>query len=354
MENLSQKCFNSSNYHYIDGVYSPLKPKAWARLLNHENEWDFDALYLLDGVYNGFQVVDSDAEIPIYECKNYGSCFEDDNAYKMNAIMQKELSEGKLSIAERKPHQTHALGAIPKPNGAVRHITDCSMPTKISVNNYMKQTFSSFAFNTIDTVVKEVTTDSYMATVDLQDAYRSVPICPKDRVHFGLRWDLGKGPVYLTDNFLCFGSRCSAFIFNRLTDAVARYMSRNNFKCFNYLDDFIIIADTYQEALLAEHFLINTLRDLGFYISWKKVTSPSRKCRFLGIDIDSHSGQLLLPHEKLSKLYAELQFWEGKKRSTKLFFFFFFLFKFQSKIQRLDLGFTSPVFRNVSLSQYSN
>ena len=296
---------------------SPLKPKAWTRLLYDENEWDFDSLYLLDGVYNGFKVVDPGADIPIYDCKNYISCHEGDNAVKMDNIIYNELREGKCSVSLNKPDQIHALGAVPKPNGSVRHITDCSRPKKRSVNNFMRQTFSSFAFNTIDTVVKDIAPNSFMSTVDLQDAYRSVPICPADRKHFGLRWNFNGSDAYLTDNFLCFGSRCSAFIFNRLTDAVSRYMTNRGYKCYNYLDDFILISESYQDALAAERFLITTLRNLGFYISWKKVTSPSQTCRFLGIDIDSCSGKLFLPSDKLLRLEKELKFWEGRKRSTK-------------------------------------
>ena len=236
----------------------------------------------------------------------------------MNLVISNEVREGKLTIVSEKPEQIHSLGAVPKPNGSVRHITDCSRPLHFSVNNYMKQTFSSFSFNTIDSVIKDISPGCYMATIDLQDAYRSVPIHPDDRKHFGLRWDFGNGPVYLTDDFLCFGSRCSAFIFNRLTDAVSRYMQKHGFKCYNYLDDFIIISDSYTEALSVENFLISTLRKLGFYISWRKVTSPSQKCRFLGIDIDSVSGQLLLPDDKLFKLEQELCFWANRKTASKI------------------------------------
>ena len=302
----------------IDGIYSPLKPRAWLDMLYDGVTWDPDSLFILDGVYHGFRAIDPDSVVPNYDCRNYTSCFEPNNHRKMQTIMERELASGKISLSNIKPSQIHSLGAVPKPNDAVRHITDCSRPKHISVNNFMKDTFSTFSFNTIDDVITEVKPHSYMATVDLQDAYRSVPICPVDRLHFGLRWNFGAGPVYLTDNFLCFGSKCSAFIFNRLTDAAARYMRLKGFTCYNYLDDFIIIADSYNSALDAQHFLISTLRRLGFYISWKKLSSPNAYCRFLGINIDAINQKLLLPQEKLSKLHAELAFWQNRRTATKL------------------------------------
>ena len=112
----------------------------------------------------------------------------------------------------------------------------------------MKETFSRFSFNRLDNIVAQ---NRFMATVDLQDAYRSVPFHPVDRMHFGLRWDFGDGPAYLTDNFLCFRSKCSAFIFNRLTDSVACYMTNQGFCCYSYLD-FIVIGSTYEETCHAQ------------------------------------------------------------------------------------------------------
>ena len=101
-------------------------------------------------------------------------------------------------------------------------------------------------------------------------------------MHFGLRWDLGKGPVHLTDNFLCFGSKCSAFIFNRLTDAVSRYMRKNGFICYNYLDDFILVSESYKEGLSAENFLIKTLRKLAFISHGEKSQIPLKNVDCLG------------------------------------------------------------------------
>ena len=314
---LAKKCELALDYHVIDGIYSPLRPKAWLNLLYSGKTWDKDTLFILDGVYNGFRVVDPTAAVPIYNCRNYNSCFDGDNLQKMNSIMTAELASGKISVSESRPDQVHALGAVPKPNGSVRHITDCSMPRKTSVNNFMKSTFTTFTFNTIDDVIKDIQPGSFMATVDLQDAYRSVPIYNGDRKHFGLSWDFGSGPTYLTDNFLCFGSRCSAFIFNRLTDSVTRFMRRQGYCCYNYLDDFIIIESSFASACAAQNLLIRTLRNLGFYISWKKLISPTQKCRFLGIDIDSVKQKLILPEEKLEKLHRELRFWSGKRTATK-------------------------------------
>ena len=95
-------------------------------------------------------------------------------------------------------------------------------------------------------------------------------------------------------------------------------MNRQGFCCYNYLDDFIIVENNYEQACTAQLFLIKTLRSLGFYISWRKLTSPTQYCRFLGIDIDAVNQKLFLPEDKVAKLHREIKFWECKKTSTKL------------------------------------
>ena len=61
--------------------------------------------------------------------------------------------------------------------------------------------------------------------------------------------------------------------FQRLSSAVSRIMKRLGFTCIyvEYLDDFLIIADTYNECFEGQLALINVLIKLCFYISWEKV-----------------------------------------------------------------------------------
>ena len=186
---LPYKCKKITASHHIEQVFSPLRPQGWADVLKRDNSWDPDAMFILDGVYTGFRVVDPSADVPEYNCNNYASCFAGDNFEKLNNILLDELSNDKLSFSNAAPSQVHALGAIPKPNGSVRHITDCSRPKFKSLNNFMKSTFSSFSFNPLDDAILDVKPGSFMATIDLQDAYRSVPIHPENRKHFGLNWD---------------------------------------------------------------------------------------------------------------------------------------------------------------------
>ena len=106
-------------------------------------EWDCNSLFLLDGVLHGFKIVDPNANIPSYECKNYSSATGEACEFMDNIVLN-ELALGKLSMVDRKPHCIHSLGAVEKASGGYRPITDASRPEGISINNFMSQTFNTF------------------------------------------------------------------------------------------------------------------------------------------------------------------------------------------------------------------
>ena len=105
------------------------------------------------------------------------------------------------------------------------------------------------------------------------------------------------------DNCLCFGLSCAPSIFNRLSNAIVRMMSRRGFRSvINYLDDFLIIGKTFEECQQGLITLIRLLHSLGFNISWKKVISPTQRVTFLGLELDSLSMSLRLPADTLERL----------------------------------------------------
>lgn len=85
------------------------------------------------------------------------------------------------------------------------------------------------------------------------------------------------------DSCLCFGSRSAPFIFNRITDAVCRYLRDRGILCFNYLDDIICVSGNIDSGVRDQLEVIRILRYLGFYIALKKICSPTRVCVYLGI-----------------------------------------------------------------------
>ena len=146
-----------------------------------------------------------------------------------------------------------------------------------------------------------------MAVTDIKAAYRTVMVRPCDRMYQGLVWPIEGHNQFIQDNYLSFGTRVATYIFNAITNAVARYVTAHGYFCVNYLDNFLVMGSSYEDCKAAQLFLHKTLRALGFYISYNKVRSPSQIKLYLGVELDSLEMQLRLPEEKLNKLQIELQ-----------------------------------------------
>ena len=117
------------------------------------------------------------------------------------------------------------------------------------------------------------------------------------------------------DNKLCFGASKAPNIFQRITESVTRMVKRRGFKNIHvYLDDFIIVADSYDECLNAFVCLTQLLCRLGFTINWNKVIPPTQRIVFLGVLIDMIEGTLSIPNEKIR---SELRNWINRTKATK-------------------------------------
>ena len=302
--------------HHIGGIPSQMNVNAWDYYLSYEVDPVYRK-YLEDGILHGFAIVD-DETIDTYYCENYLSVLKDEAFDFVDALLMSEIRDGKYVKATSIPHCVHSLGAIPKADGSYRPITDCRRPEGVSINNHMETTFQPFNYMTIDEVASHVSQGCYMATVDIASAYRSIHIREDQWTYQGIMWPVGGDLVPLWDARLAFGLRCAPFIFSEISDFVATTMGRLGFRCVaNYLDDFLVFGESFQECQLAQSTLITLLGDLGFCVSWKKCASPSTCVRYLGILIDSVTMSLSLPDDKLLKLKGELEFFKGRSRATK-------------------------------------
>ncbi len=229
-----------------------------------------------------------------------------------------EIQEGRYVLSPSKPQMVSALGAIRKDNGKVRLIHDCSRPEGSSVNDF-SPLLLKHRFQSVGDAAHLVTPGGYMAKVDLHSAYRSVSIHPSNFPATGLQWTFKghKDPTFMYDTRLPFGSKRAPGIFHRLTQAVRRMMERRGYSAIiAYLDDFLIIAPSYEECAEALGVLLRLLRSLGFAVAWSKVEGPRTALVFLGILINSVSMTLELPHSKLISFKSLLISFASRKRAT--------------------------------------
>ena len=287
---------------------------AW----EEELKGDIDRKFILNGIKNGFDIIDVAAEPKPVQCDNHKSAQPGSPLYaKATKQILHEIGMGNYEVVSEPPDIISPLGVLEKPDGGIRLIHDCSMPPGQAVNDYSTEEWHQ-RFARVDDAAALITEGCFMAKVDIQSAYRHVPISKHSQKVTGLKWQFGSKTVYLRDTKLCFGSQMAPGIFHRLTQAVKRMLKRKGLNTtVVYLDDIFIKSNSFQECLDALNLVIGLLRKLGFHINWKKVTDPSTKIVFLGIEIDSVNMCLWLPDVKLNQIRADLSLFETRTRVSK-------------------------------------
>lgn len=298
-----QSCIsgNCDCTHVLGGNKTQLKPCRFGALIFHDRVPTQSELDVFDCVVDGVEIVSGD--VSPYDCNNYRSILDPDAKSKMDRIVSNEIDEGILSISRVKPHCVHSLGAVGKPDGGIRPITDCSRPEGIAVNYNVEGLPLSFTYKSIDDVVDLIERDDYLSVVDIKSVYRSVSICPEHVKYQGIRWELDGKEIFLLDHRLCFGLKCGPFYFNMLSNFIyERLVDLYGIKLVNYLDDYVTISDSYDSCVVNQNLVIKILRYVGFQISWNKVTPPAKITRYLGIDVDTELMELRLPVDKITKM----------------------------------------------------
>ena len=279
---------------------------------------DPDKEFLLHGIANGFDIIDDNVVISPVSAKNHPSARPSSELYeKASKQILSEIEVGNYVVCESPPEIISPIAVIPKPDGDVRLIHDCSRPIGNAVNDYCTTDWKQ-KFSTVDDAAARMTEGCFFAKVDLKSAYRSVGLSQRSQQVTGLKWQFNGRTVYMRDTKLCFGARLSPGVFHRLTQAVKRMMARRGYDLvIVYLDDFLIISQSQIECQIALNILIQLLRKLGFSIHWGKVVDPTTKITFLGIELDSVAMMLRLPDEKLQSFKQELQGFLHRKRASK-------------------------------------
>ena len=145
---------------------------------------DVNKTFLLNGIKYGFMIIDRVCTLADVERRNYRSC-NDLNAMLAEKQIQKEVDLGRYILCPNAPLVVSSLGAIPKNEEAVRMIHDLSRPNG-GVNSFSVD--SAVRYSTLDDAILFIKPNSFLAKIDLSEAYRHVPIHPYCFEFTGLSW----------------------------------------------------------------------------------------------------------------------------------------------------------------------
>ncbi len=216
--------------------------------------------------------------------------------------------------------QISRFGVIPKGHqpGKWRLIVDLSYPKGACVNEGIEPELCSLKYVTIDEAVRRVLSrgrGTLLAKLDLESAYRIVPVHPDDRLLLGMEW---QGQVYI-DTALPFGLWLAPKLFTAVADGLMWIMEKNGVaEVIHYLDDFLFFGN-HASPVCAESLRIalEWCDRLGVPVSAHKVEGPATSITFLGIVLDTVTQELRLPQDKFSRLSTTIKQWRCRKSCKK-------------------------------------
>lgn len=209
------------------------------------------------------------------------------------------------------------FGVIPKGHntGKWRLITDLSHPQDFSVNDGIDPALCSLTYTSVDEIAETAAhlgPCALLAKVDIESAYRLIPVHPDDRPLQAVRWD---NQIFV-DPMLPFGLRSAPKIFNAVADW---HLKRSGIPLlYHYLDDFIIVGPP-SSTQCADSLAIldRECNRLRVPMASHKREGPTTCLIVLGIEIDTTAGHLRLPLDKLERLQLLLRQWVNKKACSR-------------------------------------
>ena len=305
----------------LSHTVSPLKLGAWERALAAHPDAEYTQ-YLLRGIREGFRI-GYDRRSPLRSAgANMPSANE--RAEVVDEYLSKECAEGRM-VGPLNPKDwlgihTSPFGVIPKSTpGKWRLITNLSAPQHYSVNDGISRDLSSLSYITVDSIVEQVRAlgrGTQLAKMDIQSAYRVVPVHKDDRCLLGVKW---RDQLYV-DCALSFGLRSACKIFTSIADAVEWIASNRGARGIaHYLDDYVVVgAPLSGECGKSLKILLDLCAELGIPVAVQKGQDPTTCLIFLGIEFDTLRMEIRLPREKLERLQALIASWLGKKSCQRV------------------------------------
>ncbi|KAI2654549.1 Gag-Pol polyprotein [Labeo rohita] len=170
---------------------------------------------------------------------------------------------------------------------------------------------------TIKQVVSQIKSKDWFVTIDLKDAYFHVSILPQHRkfLRFAFR---GKEYRYWV---LPFGLALSPCTFTKCVDAALTPLQLQGIRILNYIDDWLILAQTEQMAVQHRGVVLAHMKELGLRVNDKKsVLSPSQRTTYLGVVWDSSMMQARLSPARIELILAAVaRVRKGRSLTVKQF-----------------------------------
>ncbi len=186
---------------------------------------------------------------------------------------------------------------VPKNNGGLRPILDLRV-LNVSVMQL------KFKMLTLRQIVPQIRSEDWFVTIELKDAYFhiSILLCHRRFLRFTFG---GKAFQY---RVLPFGLALSPRTFTKCVDAALVPLRLQGSRIMNYIDDWLILAQSHQLAVQHRDVVLAHMKKLGLWLNAKKsVLFPLQRTTFLSVVWDSTSMQARLSPARIESILSAVK-----------------------------------------------
>jgi len=215
----------------------------------------------------------------------------------------------KGAIQKCSPHKDQFISSyflVPKKNGDYRFVINLK-----KLNEFIEP--PHFKLTDVRTVIQLVRKDSFMATMDLKDAYYLIPISEECKKFIRFQW---KNDIY-EFNCLPFGLNISPYIFTKVLKVAMTHLRTLGLTSIDYLDDLIFIEESKHKCEDNIKMTREVLENLGFLINdQKSQLIPSQSVKYLGFIINSSAYNISISTEKRQNISINIEKFLSLTRCT--------------------------------------
>ncbi len=199
---------------------------------------------------------------------------------------------------------------VPKKDGGLRPILDLRRPNHA-------HTRRPFRMIMLKQILSQIRTEDWFCSLDLKDAYFHIQIAPHHRRFLRFAFE---GVAYQY-TVLPFGLSLAPRTFTKCMDAALSPLRQMGIRILNYLDDWLILAQSEVELLSHRTLILSHLERLGLRVNFaKSALSPSQRISFLGTVLDSaHMRAVIAPECALAIQKLAATFKSDTARPLKVF-----------------------------------
>ena len=185
------------------------------------------------------------------------------------------------------------------------------------MNNGIPDELATVHYAGIDDAVraiKKLGRGAFLVKLDIESAFKIVPIHPDDHHLLGMAWD----GWYYYDKTLAMGLRSSCAIFERVSTAL-EWIARHKIHVkdlIHLLDDFLLFASSFERSRSDKENFIRLCQILQIPLAPDKMEGPATCMVFAGIELDTVKWEARLPEDKKAKCIKQIRVLLQKRKTT--------------------------------------